>query len=36
MGGSYRDQEDGGKRITVAIGEGSSEYGLVRPCTLLT
>lgn len=29
MGGSYQDQEDGGKRITIAIGESSSEYGLV-------
>jgi hypothetical protein len=28
MGGSYQDQEDGGKRITVAVGEGSTEYGL--------
>jgi hypothetical protein len=28
MGGSYQDQEDGGKRITIAIGEGSTEYGL--------
>lgn len=29
MGGSYQDQEDGGKRITVAIGDGNSTYGLV-------
>lgn len=28
MGGSYQDQEDGGKRITVAVGEGNAAYGL--------
>jgi hypothetical protein len=28
IGGSYQDQEDGGKRITVAVGEGNTEYGL--------
>jgi hypothetical protein len=28
IGGSYQDQEDGGKRITIAIGESVSEYGL--------
>jgi hypothetical protein len=28
MGGSYQDQEDGGKRITVAIGDGNAQYGL--------
>jgi hypothetical protein len=28
MGGSYQDQEDGGKRITIAIGDGSGSYGL--------
>jgi hypothetical protein len=28
MGGSYQDQEDGGKRITVAVGEGDATYGL--------
>jgi hypothetical protein len=28
MGGSYQDQEDGGKRITIAVGGGSAEYGL--------
>lgn len=28
MGGSYQDQEDGGKRVTVCVGEGSTEYGL--------
>jgi hypothetical protein len=29
MGGSYQDQEDGGKRITIAVGDGSGSYGLV-------
>jgi hypothetical protein len=28
MGGSYQDQEDGGKRITIAIGDSNSQYGL--------
>ncbi|WP_368508081.1 hypothetical protein [Bradyrhizobium lupini] len=28
MGGSYQDQEDGGKRVTVCVGEGNAEYGL--------
>jgi hypothetical protein len=28
MGGSYQDQEDGGKRITVAVGEGDATYGI--------
>lgn len=28
MGGSYQDQEDGGKRVTVCVGDGSTEYGL--------
>jgi hypothetical protein len=28
MGGSYQDQEDGGKRITVAVGEGDETYGI--------
>jgi hypothetical protein len=29
MGGSYQDQEDGGKRIVVAIGDTNTPYGLV-------
>lgn len=28
VGGSYQDQEDGGKRVTVCLGDGSTEYGL--------
>jgi hypothetical protein len=28
MGGSYQDQEDGGKRITVCVGDNSGSYGL--------
>lgn len=28
IGGSYQDQEDGGKRITVAVGEGDAVYGI--------
>ena len=29
MGGSYQDQEDGGKRITIAVGDnGGGAYGL--------
>jgi hypothetical protein len=28
MGGSYQDQEDGGKRIVVCVGDGSGSYGL--------
>jgi hypothetical protein len=28
IGGSYQDQEDGGKRITIAIGDANSAYGL--------
>lgn len=28
IGGSYQDQEDGGKRVTVCLGDGSTEYGL--------
>jgi hypothetical protein len=28
IGGSYQDQEDGGKRITIAIGDTNSAYGL--------
>jgi hypothetical protein len=28
MGGSYQDQEDGGKRIVVCVGDTSSSYGL--------
>jgi hypothetical protein len=27
-GGSYQDQEDGGKRVTVCVGDGNSAYGL--------
>ena len=29
MGGTYQDQEDGGKRIVVAVGDTNTEYGLV-------
>jgi hypothetical protein len=28
VGGSYQDQEDGGKRVTVCLGDGSAAYGL--------
>jgi hypothetical protein len=28
MGGSYQDQEDGGKRIVVAVGDANATYGL--------
>jgi hypothetical protein len=28
VGGSYQDQEDGGKRVTVCVGDGASAYGL--------
>jgi hypothetical protein len=28
MGGTYQDQEDGGKRIVVAVGDTNSAYGL--------
>jgi hypothetical protein len=28
MGGSYQDQEDGGKRTTIAVGDGNGSYGL--------
>jgi hypothetical protein len=28
IGGSYQDQEDGGKRVTVCLGDGNTEYGL--------
>jgi hypothetical protein len=28
MGGSYQDQEDGGKRITVAVGDANPDFGL--------
>jgi hypothetical protein len=28
VGGSYQDQEDGGKRVTVCVGDGSTEYNL--------
>jgi len=28
FGGSYQDQEDGGKRVTVCIGDGATEYGI--------
>jgi hypothetical protein len=29
MGGTYQDQEDGGKRIVVAVGDANATYGLV-------
>lgn len=29
MGGSYQDQEDGGKRTTIAIGDANPTYGVV-------
>jgi hypothetical protein len=28
MGGSYQDQEDGGKRVTVCVGAGDARYGI--------
>lgn len=28
IGGSYQDQEDGGKRVTICLGDGNTEYGL--------
>lgn len=28
VGGSYQDQEDGGKRVAVCLGDGNTEYGL--------
>jgi hypothetical protein len=28
VGGSYQDQEDGGKRVTVCLGDGAAAYGL--------
>lgn len=28
IGGSYQDQEDGGKRVTICLGDANTEYGL--------
>lgn len=28
MGGSYQDQEDGGKRVTVCVGSANATYGI--------